>query len=101
MRYDPIKSFTVISRLVDSTCMLLVKRKIPAGSAQALIALAKAAPDSIDYGSSGSGSAQRQRVVVCVDDRRNDPLKALALTTAKRMLHLPDVPTLQEAGVPG
>ena len=28
-------------------------------------------------------------------------LKALAVTTAKRAPHLPDVPTLQEAGVPG
>jgi tripartite-type tricarboxylate transporter receptor subunit TctC len=28
-------------------------------------------------------------------------LKALAVTTAKRIPQLPDVPTLQEAGVPG
>ena len=58
MPYDPIKSFTVISKLVDSPYVLLVNPKVQAKNVQDLVALAKAAPDTIHYGSSGNGSAQ-------------------------------------------
>ena len=139
MPYDPIKSFTVVSKLVDSAYVLLVNPKVPARNVQEFIALAKAAPDTIHYASSGNGSAQHlmgglfasmtgtklQHVPykgsagaasdlvagVVESSFAGVPnalaqvpagrLRALAVTTAKRIPQLPDVPTLQEAGVPG
>jgi tripartite-type tricarboxylate transporter receptor subunit TctC len=137
--YDPIKSFTPVSKLVDSAYVLLVNPKVPARNVQEFIALAKAAPDTIHYASSGNGSAQHlmgglfvsmtgaklqhvpykgsggattDLVAGVVESSfagvpnalaqvPQGRLKALAVTTAKRIPQLPDVPTLQEAGVPG
>jgi tripartite-type tricarboxylate transporter receptor subunit TctC len=139
MPYDPIKSFTVVSKLVDSAYVLLVNPKVPASNVQELIALAKAAPDTIHYASSGNGSSQHlmgglfvsmtgaklkhvpykgsgaaatDLVAGVVESSfagvpnalaqvPSGRLKALAVTTAKRIAQLPDVPTLQEAGVAG
>ena len=56
--YDPIKSFTVVSKLVDSPYVLLVNPKVQARNVQEFIALAKAAPGTLHYASSGNGSAQ-------------------------------------------
>ena len=139
MPYDPIKGFTVVSKLVDSAYVLLVNPKLPANSVKELIALAKAAPDTIHYASSGNGSSQHLMggmfvsmsgaKLVHVPYRGSSGaasdlvagvvetsfagvpnalaqvpsgrLRALAVTTAKRIPQLPDVPTMQEAGVPG
>ena len=56
--YDPIKSFTPVTKLVDSPYVLLTNPKVPAKNVQEFIALAKAQPDKIHYASSGNGSAQ-------------------------------------------
>ena len=139
MPYDPIKAFTPVTRLVDSAYVLLVNPKVPARNVQEFIALAKAAPDTIHYASSGNGSAQHLigGLFVSMSGAKlkhvpyrgsagaaNDlvagvvessfagvpnalaqvpqgRLRALAVTTAKRIPQLPDVPTMQEAGVPG
>ena len=139
MPYDPIKSFTVISKLVDSPYVLLVNPKVPARNVQELVALAKAAPDTIHYASSGNGSSQHLMgglfasmtgaplkhvpyrgsggaatdlvagvvessfagVPNALSQVPQGRLRALAVTTAKRIPQLPDVPTMQEAGVPG
>ena len=58
MPYDPIKSFTVVSKLVDSPYVLLVNPKVQARNVQEFIALAKPAPETLHYASSGNGSAQ-------------------------------------------
>jgi tripartite-type tricarboxylate transporter receptor subunit TctC len=137
--YDPIKSFTVVTKLVDSAYVLLVNPKVPARNVKEFIELAKAAPGTIHYASSGNGSAQHMMGGLFVSltgaplkhipykgsgGAANDlvagvvessfagvpnalaqvpqgRLKALAVTTAKRIPQLPDVPTLQEAGVDG
>jgi tripartite-type tricarboxylate transporter receptor subunit TctC len=137
--YDPIKSFTVVSKLVDSAYVLLVNPKVPARNVQEFIALAKAAPGTIHYASSGNGSAQHlmgglfvaltgaplahvpyrgsagaatDLVAGVVESSfagvpnalaqvPQGRLRALAVTTARRIPQLPDVPTLQEAGVAG
>ena len=56
--YDPLKSFTAVSKLVDSPYVLLVNPKVAATNVKEFIALAKAAPDTIHYASSGNGSSQ-------------------------------------------
>jgi tripartite-type tricarboxylate transporter receptor subunit TctC len=137
--YDPIKSFTVVSKLVDSPYVLLVNPKVQAHNVQEFIALAKAAPDTIHYASSGNGSSQHlmgglfvsmtgaplvhvpykgssgassdlvggvvessfAAVPNALAQVPSGRLRALAVTTAKRAPQLPDVPTMEEAGVPG
>lgn len=139
MPYDPIKSFAVVTKLVDSPYVLLVNPKVAANNVQDFIKLAKAAPDTIHYASSGNGSAQHLMGGLFVQmtgaPLKHVPyrgssgastdlvagvvessfagvpnalaqvpqgrLKALAVTTAKRIPQLPDVPTMQEAGVAG
>jgi tripartite-type tricarboxylate transporter receptor subunit TctC len=137
--YDPVKSFAVVSKLVDSAYVLLVNPKVPARNVQEFIALAKSAPETIHYASSGNGSAQHLMgglfVALTGAPLKHVPyrgssgaasdliagvvessfagvpnalaqvpqgrLKALAVTTARRIPQLPDVPTMQEAGVAG
>jgi tripartite-type tricarboxylate transporter receptor subunit TctC len=139
MPYDPLKSFAAVSKLVDSPYVLLVNPKVAATNVKEFIALAKAAPDTIHYASSGNGSSQHLMGGLFVamtgaplkhvpykgsSGAANDlvagvvessfagvpnalsqvpqgRLRALAVTTGKRIPQLPDVPTLQEAGVPG
>jgi tripartite-type tricarboxylate transporter receptor subunit TctC len=137
--YDPVKSFTMVGKLVDSPYVLLVHPKVPAKNVQEFIALAKSQPEMIHYASSGNGSAQHLMgglfVALTGAPLKHVPyrgssgaatdlvagvvessfagvpnalaqvpqgrLKALAVTTSRRSPQLPDVPTMQEAGVPG
>jgi tripartite-type tricarboxylate transporter receptor subunit TctC len=137
--YDPIKSFTPVTKLVDSAYVLLVNPKVPAKNVQEFIALARSAPEKVHYASSGNGSAQHLMGGLFVSmtgaplkhvpykgssGAANDlvagvvessfagvpnalaqvpqgRLRALAVTTGKRIPQLPDVPTMQEAGVTG
>ena len=139
MPYDPIKSFAPVGKLVDSAYVLLVNPKLPVNNVQEFIKLAKAAPDTVHYASSGNGSAQHLMgglfVAMTGAPLKHVPyrgstgattdlvagvvqssfagvpnalsqvpqgrLKALAVTTAKRIAQLPEVPTMQEAGVAG
>jgi tripartite-type tricarboxylate transporter receptor subunit TctC len=137
--YDPIKSFTVVGKLVDSPYVLLVHPKVPAKNVQEFIAAAKAHPGTVHYASSGNGSAQHLMgglfVAMTGSPLKHVPyrgssgaatdlvagvvessfagvpnalaqvpqgrLRALAVTTSRRAPQLPDVPTMQEAGVAG
>jgi tripartite-type tricarboxylate transporter receptor subunit TctC len=56
--YDPIRSFTPVMKLAEGPYVLVVHPSLPAKSVAELIALAKAQPGTIDYASSGNGSAQ-------------------------------------------
>lgn len=56
--YDPIASFSVISKLVDSPYILVVNPKFPPQSVSELIAYAKSSSKPINFASSGNGSSQ-------------------------------------------
>ena len=59
MSYDPIKDFAPITILTTSPNIMVVHPSVPANSVKELIALAKAKPGALNYGSgggSGSGS---------------------------------------------
>jgi tripartite-type tricarboxylate transporter receptor subunit TctC len=56
LNYDLIKDFTPVSLLASTPYLLVVNNSVPAASVQELIALAKAKPGSLRYGSGGSGS---------------------------------------------
>ena len=53
--YDPIKDFTPIAGLGVSPQVLVLHPGVPANTVQELIALAKAKPGQLNFGSSGAG----------------------------------------------
>jgi tripartite-type tricarboxylate transporter receptor subunit TctC len=53
---DPIKDLAPITQLIDLHQMVVVHPSVPVDSLQALVAYAKAKPDTLNYGSYGSGS---------------------------------------------
>ncbi len=56
VRYDPLKEFTAIFMLGQVTPVMLVPGKSSVRTVQELIALAKAKPGELNYGSFGTGS---------------------------------------------
>ena len=58
MPYDPIRGFTPVMKLAEGPYVLVVHPSLGVNSVRELISQAKAKPDSIDYASSGNGSAQ-------------------------------------------
>ena len=55
--YDPVRSFAPITLIANSANVLVVHPALPAGSVTALIALARAKPGQLNYGSAGSGNS--------------------------------------------
>jgi tripartite-type tricarboxylate transporter receptor subunit TctC len=54
--YDPLADFIPVTRLVNGSLMMAVHPDVPARSIADLIALARAKPGSLSYGSSGIGT---------------------------------------------
>ena len=57
LAYHPLKDFAAVGLLATSSFILLSNLAVPAKSVQELIALAKAQPGKLDYGSAGAGSS--------------------------------------------
>ena len=55
--YDTLRDFAPVSMAATSPYVLVVHSSVPARNVKELIALAKARPGQIDYGSGGSGSS--------------------------------------------
>jgi tripartite-type tricarboxylate transporter receptor subunit TctC len=55
--YDPIADFAPVSLLVQVPTLFVVNASVPAKDLREFIALAKAKPGQINYGSAGNGSA--------------------------------------------
>jgi tripartite-type tricarboxylate transporter receptor subunit TctC len=119
--------------------MLAVANKVPVSNVRELIALAKAKPDTLTYGTTGPGTIQRiateyfsslagiklvqvpykganetttailaGEIDMTINGMSNilphigeGKLKALAVSTAMPNPLAPEIPTMQEAGVPG
>jgi tripartite-type tricarboxylate transporter receptor subunit TctC len=137
--YDPIKDFTPVMLLATAPLLLVSHPALPVKNVKDLIALAKARPGQLNYGSGGSGttghltaeyfkttagikavhipykgvapatvdllSGQLQYMfhimnigVIYVNSKQ---LRGLAITSGKRSNLVPDVPTMDEAGVAG
>jgi len=75
--YDPIRDFTPVAVLVNSTNILVVHPSLPVKSVKDLIALAKAHPGQLTYASSGNGGAA------------NLTLEAFKLATGTDIVHIP------------
>lgn len=54
--YDPVKAFAPVSMLATFPSVLIATPSFPANSVQELIALAKATPGKLTYGSPGTGN---------------------------------------------
>ncbi|TEA79176.1 Bug family tripartite tricarboxylate transporter substrate binding protein [Allopusillimonas ginsengisoli] len=136
--FDPLKSFTPITNIVESPLVISVHPSVPANNLQEFIEYAKAHPGEVNYGSAGIGNTLHlagefwstvtgvemthvpykgasQAIVDLVAGRiqvmfdlpqtplplvQEGKLRALAVTSDKRLDFFPDVPTTAEAGVP-
>ncbi len=137
--FDPIRSFQPVARVSTAPGAVVVHASVPATTVSALLALAKAQPGKLNFGSSGIGGASHlsgellkmmtgidivhvpykgsARVtaamlggevsmaiinpVSALPHVKAGKLRILAVTTAKRVPLLPDVPTIDESGIPG
>lgn len=139
LSFDPVRSFAPVARVSVSPGAVIVHASVPATTFGELLALARAQPGKLNFGSSGIGGASHlsgellklmtgidivhvaykgsARVtsamlggevamaiinpVSTLPHVKAGKLKLLAVTTAKRVPSLPDVPTVAESGVPG
>ena len=137
--YQLMRDLVPIAPLIDTDLVLVAHPSVPAKNLSELLALARAKPGTINYGSSGPGSnyhmaGELLKNLTGIDivhvpykgstGARNDILsgqvqilfdsvptmapmikaglvRALATTGKTRSSTLPDVPTIEEAGVPG
>ncbi len=135
--FDPIKDFDYVALAYIVPSFLVVPANSPANSPKDLVAIAKASPGKLNFGSGGVGSSQHlfsvmfntatgiqtvhvpykgtapaeAGLVAGEIDYMVDPptalpfvesgrLKALAVASANRSPALPNVPTLDEVGIP-
>lgn len=55
--YDPLRSFTLLGMVADMSLVLVANNDLPAHTLKSLVALSKAEPDKLSYGSFGTGSS--------------------------------------------
>jgi len=137
--YHPLRSFAPVAWVARVPNVLVVHASVPARTLAELIALAKARPGQLAYGSGGNGSAahiameylklQTGASLLHIPYRGTAPavndllagqlqaiftgtpallphikagkLRALAVSSRRRIASLPEVPTVAESGVPG
>jgi tripartite-type tricarboxylate transporter receptor subunit TctC len=59
VRFDPIRDFSPIGRMVGIPFVLIAHPSVPANSAPELVRLAKERPGKLEFSSGGNGSAQQ------------------------------------------
>lgn len=137
--YDPIKDFAPISLAVDAPFLLLTHPSLPVKSLKELLALMRAKPGALDFGSAGYGSSTHMalalftslgklqithvpykgtgpaltdsvagqvhglfaNILSCLPYVKAGRLRALAVSSAKRSVVVPELPTIIESGVAG
>lgn len=138
LSYDPAKDLKPVIMLAESQGVLVVHPSLPVRSVKEFLALARARPGDLNYGSAGPGSATHmaaelfkmvakvnlthipykgsgpamidliggqihlmfENVSTALPYVKAGQIRALGVTSRKRMASLPDVPAIAEAGVP-
>lgn len=139
LSFDAIKDFAPIIQISSSPGVLVVHPSLPVKNVKELVALAKAQPGKLDYGSAGVGGFGHISAVVftqmtgtrmvhipykgagpalmdllagqiqvlfndataTMPHLKSGRMRALAVTSIKRMPVLSELPTIDEAGVKG
>jgi tripartite-type tricarboxylate transporter receptor subunit TctC len=140
LAYDPVRDFAPVSQLMRSVGFILVTHpSVPVRSVREFIALARASPDKLSYGSAGVGNTMHfaaesfsaaagvkmthvpykgvaqatidllaGRIDLCFASARSalayvreGRLRGLGITAPARWSELPELPTMDEAGVKG
>ena len=122
MQYDPLKDLQPITLGTKVPNVLTVHPSVPAQNAQELIALAKAQPGKLSYGSSGIGNLQHLNgelfnklagtqivdlaagqitigytsVAAAIGLIKAGKLRSIGVTSKERVRALPEVPSLSE-----
>jgi tripartite-type tricarboxylate transporter receptor subunit TctC len=137
--YHPLRDFTPIALVGESPNVLVLNPRVPANSIKELIALAKAKPGFLNYGSSGAGTSVHlsgelfntmagvkmvhvpfkgaSEALTALLGGETDlmfaslssaiplvkagKLKAFAVTGMQRSPSIPELPTMNEAALPG
>ena len=137
--YDPLKDFAPVSLIGSSSTFLIAHESVPVKTFAEFVALARARPGQLNYGSSGAGSVHHltmealkaalgldilhipykgtgQMVPALVGGQvsvgfsslpsiathiKSGRVKLLAINVLKRSPRAPEVPTIDEMGVPG
>ncbi|MBC7780605.1 MAG: tripartite tricarboxylate transporter substrate binding protein [Proteobacteria bacterium] len=137
--YDPVRDFTPITLVANVPNVLVVNVAVKAESVKELIALARAQPGKLAFGSGGSGSGGHlagellktsakidithvpykgsapavvdllggqltlmfDNLASALPQIKAGRVRALAVTTVRRSGFVPELPTMQEAGVAG
>jgi len=63
VRYDPLKDFAPVARLVSFSNLLVVKASLPVNNVKELIAYAKERPGKLSFGSPGAGGSPHMAMV--------------------------------------
>jgi tripartite-type tricarboxylate transporter receptor subunit TctC len=128
-QYQLMRDLVPIAPLIDSDLVLVVHPSVPAKNLAELLALAKAKPGTLNYGSSGPGSNYHMagellknlkgstgmrtdilsgQIQILFDSIptmaqmiKAERVRALGTSGKTRSPNLPDVPTIAESGVPG
>jgi len=138
LAYDPVKDFTPISGLVIINHALIVHPSVPATNVNELIALAKARPGELNYGTYGLGSTGHLNMAMletlagvklvpvhykgagpaltdvvaghiqmmfvslgtAMGQWKDGKVRMLAIGAKKRLAALPEIPTINESGLP-
>src|SRR6266571_4323943 len=98
LSFDALNDITPIVQLSRGPYVVAVNPSVPAKTLQELVELAKRDPDKLAYASSGNGS--HVHVATALQYVKSGRLRALAVTTPKRIAAAPEVPTVAEAGYP-
>ncbi|MFZ9297811.1 MAG: Bug family tripartite tricarboxylate transporter substrate binding protein [Hylemonella sp.] len=139
LRYDPVKDFSPVALTHITPRVLVVGPSVKAQSVAELIALTKARPGQITYGSAGNGSSSHlsgalfesmagvkmthvpykgsaalltdvlagridtafDSFTVYEEHIKSGKVRALAVTSSRRMGVLPQIPTIAESGLAG
>jgi tripartite-type tricarboxylate transporter receptor subunit TctC len=137
--YDPVKDLAPISLVAKMPNILTVNPGVPVKSLKELIALARAQPGKLRYGTAGPGTTQHlsgellntmaginlvsipykssaqmttdaiggqievlfHNAPVLLPHLKSGGLRGIAITSTKRSAAAPELPTMEEAGVPG